>query len=48
MVIPSDVPTGRVIDVEDLNAAPGEIGRQGVSSLLSNLDLEFGEYKGLR
>ena len=35
----------RVIDVEDVHPASREIGRQDVSSLLSSLDFEFGEYK---
>ena len=44
VVIPSDVPMGETMDVEDANASPGEIGRP-VSSCQSNREFEFGEHK---
>ena len=43
VVISSDVPTGESVDVEDVDASPGEIGRQDVSSFQSIRDFEFGE-----
>ena len=44
-MIPSDVPVGETIDVEDVNASLGEIGRPDASSVQSGRDFEFGEHK---
>ena len=33
------------MDVEDVNASPGEIGRQDVSGVQSHRDFEYGEHK---
>ena len=45
VVIPSDVPTGETMDIEDANASHGEIGRQEISSFQSSREFEFGERK---
>ena len=44
VVVPSDVPMGETMDVEDANASPGEIGRP-VASCQSIREFEFGEHK---
>ena len=42
VVTPRDVPTGKTMDVEDVNASLGEIGRQDVSSFQSCREFEVG------
>ena len=45
VVIPSDMPLGGTRDVEDVNASPGEIGRQDVSNFQLSRVLQFGDEK---
>ena len=46
VVIPSDVPMGEAMDVEDANTFHlSEIGRQDVSSCQSSREFESGEHK---